>query len=58
LSASISCSDVLAAVRRGERIPPAIIRDLGDNQPGEFFRIIVEALGDSFDPRRRKPTKT
>jgi Glycosyltransferase family 9 (heptosyltransferase) len=50
LSASISCSDVLAAVRRGERIPPAIIRDLGDNQPGEFFRIIVEALGDSFDP--------
>ncbi len=50
MSASISCSDVLAAIRRGERIPPAIIRDLGDNQPGEFFRIIVEALGDSFDP--------
>jgi ADP-heptose:LPS heptosyltransferase len=50
LSASISCSDVLAAIRRGERILPAIIRDLGDNQPGEFFRIIVEALGDSFDP--------
>jgi Glycosyltransferase family 9 (heptosyltransferase) len=50
LSASISCSDVLAAIRRGERIPPAIIRELGDNQPGEFFRIIVEALADSFDP--------
>jgi ADP-heptose:LPS heptosyltransferase len=50
LSASISCSDVLAAIRRGERIAPAIIRDLGDNQPGEFFRTIVEALADSFDP--------
>jgi ADP-heptose:LPS heptosyltransferase len=54
LSASISCSDVLAAVRRGERIPPATIRDLGDNQPGEFFRIIVEALGDSFDPAQAR----
>ena len=50
MSASISCSDVLAAIRRGERIPPATIRGLGDNQPGEFFRIIVEALADSFDP--------
>ena len=50
MSASISCSDVLAAVRRGERIPPAVTRELGDNQPGEFFRVIVEALGDSFDP--------
>jgi hypothetical protein len=50
LSASISCSDVLAAIRRGERLPPATIRDLGENQPGEFFRIIVEALADSFDP--------
>jgi ADP-heptose:LPS heptosyltransferase len=50
LSASISCSDALAAIRRGEQLPPAIIRDLGDNQPGEFFRIIVEALADSFDP--------
>jgi Glycosyltransferase family 9 (heptosyltransferase) len=37
-------------MRRGERIPPAVIRDLGSNQPGEFFRIIVEALADSFDP--------
>ncbi len=26
------------------------MRDLGDSQPGEFFRIIVEALADSFDP--------
>jgi hypothetical protein len=50
LSASISCSDVLAAIRRGERLPPATIRDLGENQPGDFFRIIVEALADSFDP--------
>jgi ADP-heptose:LPS heptosyltransferase len=50
LSASISCSDVLAAIRRGERLPPAILRDLGANQPGDFFRIIVEALADSFDP--------
>jgi hypothetical protein len=50
LSASISCSDVLAAIRRGERLPPAIICDLGANQPGDFFRIVVEALADSFDP--------
>ncbi len=50
MSASISCSDILAAIRRGERIPPGIVRELGDNQPGEFFRTIVEALADSFDP--------
>jgi ADP-heptose:LPS heptosyltransferase len=54
LSASISCSEVLEAIRRGERVPPAIIRDLGDNQPGEFFRVIVEALADSFDPAQAR----
>ena len=40
----------MSAIRRGERLAPATIRALGDNQPGEFFRVIVEALADSFDP--------
>jgi ADP-heptose:LPS heptosyltransferase len=50
LSASISCSEALSAIRRGEKLPPATIRALGDNHPGEFFRVVVEALADSFDP--------
>jgi ADP-heptose:LPS heptosyltransferase len=50
LSASISCSEALAAIRRGERLPAALVRSLGEEQPGEFFRVIVEALADSFDP--------
>jgi len=50
LSASISCSDTLDAIRRGERIAPGIVRALGDKNPADFFRIIVEALADSFDP--------
>jgi ADP-heptose:LPS heptosyltransferase len=37
-------------VRRGERLPAALVRSLGEEQPGEFFRVIVEALADSFDP--------
>jgi ADP-heptose:LPS heptosyltransferase len=32
-------------------LPPAgEIRDLGENCPGEFFRDVIEPLGDSFDP--------
>jgi hypothetical protein len=50
LSASISCSDALAAIRRGERLQPALIRSLGEEHPADFFRTIVEALADSFDP--------
>jgi ADP-heptose:LPS heptosyltransferase len=50
LSASISCSEALAAIRRGERLPAAVVRSLGEKQPGEFFRVIVESLADSFDP--------
>lgn len=50
MSASISCSDALAAIRRGEYLPPELIRSLGEEQPTDFFRIIVESLADSFDP--------
>jgi hypothetical protein len=50
LSASISCSEALAAIRRGERLPAEVVRSLGEEQPGEFFRVIVESLADSFDP--------
>jgi ADP-heptose:LPS heptosyltransferase len=52
LSASISCSEALAAIRRGERLPAALIRSLGEEQPTEFFRVIVESLADSFDPEQ------
>jgi len=50
LSASISCSDALAAIRRGERLPAEVVRRLGEEQPGDFFRIIIESLADSFEP--------
>ena len=50
MSASISCSDALAAIRRGERLPTALVQSLGEEQPAEFFRVIVESLADSFDP--------
>jgi ADP-heptose:LPS heptosyltransferase len=49
LSASISCSEALAAIRRGERLPAALVRQIGQEQPTDFFRVIVEALSDSFD---------
>jgi ADP-heptose:LPS heptosyltransferase len=52
LSASISCSEALEALQRGERLPPDSVRTLGEEQPDEFFRTIIEALSDSFDPRR------
>ena len=50
MSASISCSEALAAIRRGERLPVEVVRALGEEQAGEFFRVIVESLADSFDP--------
>jgi ADP-heptose:LPS heptosyltransferase len=50
LSVSISCSEALAAIRRGEKLPAETVRRLGEEQPSEFFRIIVESLADSFDP--------
>jgi ADP-heptose:LPS heptosyltransferase len=50
LSASISCKEALAAIRRGERLPAALVRQLGEEQPADFFRIIIEGLADSFDP--------
>ena len=50
MSASISCSDALAAIRRGEKLPVELVRKLGEEQPGEFFRIVIEGLADSFEP--------
>ena len=50
MSPSISCREALDAIRRGERLPAEIVRSLGEEQPGEFFRVIVESLADSFDP--------
>ncbi|HWE49898.1 MAG TPA: hypothetical protein VG273_08925 [Bryobacteraceae bacterium] len=50
MSASISSSEALAALRRGERLDPALVRALGEERPAEFFRDIVEPLSDSFDP--------
>jgi hypothetical protein len=50
LSASISCRAALAAIRRGERLPAEVVRSLGEEQPAEFFGVIVESLADSFDP--------
>jgi Glycosyltransferase family 9 (heptosyltransferase) len=50
LSASISCSEALEAIRRGERLPHSTVRALADADPAAFFRTIVEALADSFDP--------
>lgn len=39
-------------MRRGEALPAELVRSLGEEQPGEFFRVIVEALADSFDPEQ------
>ena len=54
MSASISCSDraraALDAIRRGGMPPPDEVSGLGEDCPAEFFRILIEALGDSFDP--------
>jgi len=53
LSASTSCkaraAALLAAARSGVLPPADEIRDLGENCPGEFFRDVIEPLGDSFD---------
>ncbi len=52
--ASISCSErarrLLDRIRSGEEPDPAEVRSLGGGCAGEFFRIVVEALADSFDP--------
>jgi ADP-heptose:LPS heptosyltransferase len=54
LSASTSCSSraatALALIREGEQLPEPIVHALGEECPAEFFRTIVEALSDSFDP--------
>lgn len=54
MSASTSCSEraraALEAIRRGEMPPLDQVRALGEECPAEFFRIVIEALADSFDP--------
>jgi ADP-heptose:LPS heptosyltransferase len=40
----------LAAIRRCEKLPQATVRALGEEQPADFFRTIIESLADSFDP--------
>jgi ADP-heptose:LPS heptosyltransferase len=54
LSASTSCKQralaVLEAARRGDILPEPLIHALGEECPGEFFRIVIESLADSFDP--------
>ncbi len=52
MSASISCSELLDAARRGERPPLNAVREIGEREPGPFFRIVVESLADSFDPEQ------
>ena len=48
--ANISCSEAIAALRRGESLSPGLVRALGEEQHADFFRLIVEPLADSFDP--------
>ena len=50
MSVSISCSEALNAIRRGEKLEPEVVRALGEERPAEFFRDVVEPLSDSFDP--------
>jgi ADP-heptose:LPS heptosyltransferase len=53
LSASTSCRERAAALLAGARhgvLPPlSEIRELGEECPGDFFRDVIEPLGDSFD---------
>jgi ADP-heptose:LPS heptosyltransferase len=53
LSASTSCSErtwqALEAIRCGECVPDEEVRSLGEECPGEFFRVLIEGLADSFD---------
>lgn len=54
MSASISCSrravELLERIRRGKQLPFAQVKALGEECTGEFFRVVVESLADSFDP--------
>jgi ADP-heptose:LPS heptosyltransferase len=54
LSASTSCNrravELLARIRCGEKPPLAQVKALGEECTGEFFRVVVESLADSFDP--------
>jgi ADP-heptose:LPS heptosyltransferase len=54
LSESTSCSEraqrALEALRAGAPPPHREIHALGEECPGDFFRIVIESLADSFDP--------
>jgi len=56
LSASTSCSDraqaALEQIRGGNLPTSEQVRALGEECPAEFFRIVIEALSDSFDPKQ------
>ena len=41
---------MLEAARRGEILPGPLVHALGEECPGEFFRIVIESLADSFEP--------
>lgn len=49
MSASTS-RKLLEAIRRGEHPDAEVVRLLGEESPGEFFRDLIEPLCDSFDP--------
>lgn len=54
MSESTSCNSraraALEAIRRGQLPPASDVRALGEQCPGDFFRVVIEALADSFDP--------
>ncbi len=54
MSESTSCSDrarrALASLRCGAVPAESELRELGEDCPAEFFRILIESLADSFDP--------
>lgn len=54
MSASTSCSEraraALDLIRGGGLPSPEEVRALGEQCPPEFFRILIEALSDSFEP--------
>ena len=54
--AGTDCRQVFRVAKRwrpsgaASGLPAEVVRSLGEEQPAEFFRVIVESLADSFDP--------
>ena len=44
---------MLAKIRHGEFPSDELVRDLGESCGSEFFREVIEPLGDSFSPAAR-----